>query len=367
MLVRFLPALLLLPLLQIAAGCPTAAADEKAEARAERVAAVLKELRSSDPASVARAAFEAGGLYRSKEALLPTLVTAASRLPWTTARHGRRVVKHLFDALIRLDGTLPMEVLERYDASPYTSTEVLILAARSGEAAHPLLRRVLSRALRDGKTDAAGIAAGNLLATAGDAQLAPLVLPHVRPRVYLSVRDQDDWEGRSIGIGAGTACARCTTPEGFPRAVWYTLSLSGLAWQRSLVAKGPVNSVWYRRHEAKSRAYFGCTQDRNLDATAIGLGWIATLLGTTPEQLPVTSRYFRAHRWESREGFVAYVAGVRGEVRRAIDALLDTMVRGKLLASGQRREARIAVHFEVEDRRHDRRVPLPKVEAPAGR
>lgn len=359
------PTLLLVPILGVLACQPVVRADDAADRRAVRVEELRRDLRSDAPATVARSAFEAAGLYRSRSELVPDLLDALQRDTWAHAARSTRVIKHLLDALIQLDADVPMTEIERHEELIHTRTEAVILAARTGEAAHPLLRRVLRRTIDRGEIDVAGIAAGNLLAAAKDAHLAALLLPHLQPTVLVTVRDHDRMEGRGgsrVIVGVCTSCARCAIPEGFPTAVWYELSFRGRDWQPSLVAKGCVESVWHVRNVDEREQSFRCHSPRKRNATALGLGWAATLLGIPPGDLALEPRSHRSHRWRSPEVYATWVTGLRASIQRDAAALLDRLCEGGLLTREDRRRSAVEPLFQIEDEREDRTLPLPEVQ-----
>jgi len=359
---RSLLACIVATLVGVCISAPAAVGDERADRRAKRVEALRRDLRSDEPEAVAQAAFEAGGLYRSRTALIPNLLTALKHDKRSEASHGSRVVKHLLDALIRLDAKVPMAVLRPLEEPVDTATEALVLATRNGRAADPLLRRAVKRAIDGREIGVAGIAAGNLLAAAKDKHLCPLFLPHLRPSVSITVFDHDRLGGGSTSVGSCTGCARCKIPKGFPPAVWYELSFAGRDRQRSLVAKGAVESVWYVRHEESRREFFGCHSRRERDATRVGFGWIATMLGVRLEDLQLKPRLYRSHRWSTPDAYRTHVRDVRAEIQREAGVVLDRLVKARLLTVEDRRSVVIDPIFEIKDDRDDRGVPLPGVE-----
>ena len=201
-----------------------------------------------------------------------------------------------------------------------------------------------------------------LLAAARDKHLAALFLPHVRPTVRVTVFDHPRFIGGSFAGSHSVGCAMCTIPGGFPPAVWYDLSLSGLDWQRSHVARGVVKSVWYVRHEERRRKYFRCSGSRRRDATDVGLGWSATLLGIPLADLKLKPRYYRSHRWSSSDAYRDHVGSVRAEIRREAGVLLDRLMEAQWVTADDRRKVVIEPAFEIKDFRDDQRTPLPKVE-----
>jgi hypothetical protein len=360
---RRLLAVALTALLGVCIPAREALGDEQGEDRSERIEALRRDLRSDEPATVARAAFEAGALPRSRATLVPSLIEALKGESRSEASRGGRVVKHLLDALIQLDAEVPVALLEAHDRAIYTRKEVLILASRCGAAAHPLLRSALQRAINDREIGIAGVAAGNLLASARDDALAALVLPYVRPTALVAVSDHDRLEGSGRMRGLVCAsCARCTIPDGFPPAVWYVLSFSGPGSGRSLVAKGAVASVWHVREVAERREYFGCsTRAGDRDLTKVGLGWVATLLGIRPEELQLKPRYYKGHRWSTPAAYASFVRTVRAGIQRDAQVVLDKLLTAGLLARVDRKWLVGEPRFEINDDRNDRRVSLPQV------
>jgi hypothetical protein len=340
---------------------PAATGDERSERRARRVEALRAELRSGDPSAVARAAFAAGGLYRSRSDLVPSLLHALQRITGSETPDDARVVKHLLDALIRLDARVATSLLEAHELPVTTSTEALILAVRNGEPAYPLLRRTVERSVHGPEIEIAGVAAGNLLAAAGDRHLLALMLPYVRPRIDVTVFDHHRARGETVGSPLVTGCAWSETPEDHPPAVWYELSFHGCDWQPSLLARGAVESVWWVRREERRGESFACLSTRRRDATGVGLGWVATLLGVGIEELPLKPSYRETRRWRGPGTYTAFVQDVHAGVLRDGEALLDRLLGAGLLTPEDRRILILEPRFVIEDARYDRTDPLPPI------
>jgi hypothetical protein len=337
------------PTLATIVGAPVSAvAGEDAEARTE---ALRRELRSRDAATVAWAAYAAGREGRS--ALVPDLLRCFEERPHSI------VIGHLLDALIRLDGTVPMKLLTRHQGRGMTS--VFILALRNGEEAFPFLRQILPRSIDDQRIRAIGVAAGNVLAAAKDPAMAALFLRRIEPMVSVTVVDHDRPVEGGIAFGPGHGDGVYEAAEGFPPAVWYELDFAKSERLESrLLVEGPTTDVWYSRWEnASKRFIIGDLSDHG-DVTQIGLGWVASLLGVDREDLPLRSDYyFGRHKWTEMTAYLVFLEEHRRVVRRDGDALLDRLLTAGLLTADDRRDVNIQPRFHVNDQRDRQDEPLP--------
>lgn len=341
--------------------CAPAWADGDADTAAERLAKLRRDLTSDKPAIVAHAAYAAS--EEGLRDLAPDLIRTLTTRPAPEGREAWLVVKHLLDALICLDATVPMKVLRRFEDDLRTS--VLILAVRNGEHAYPLLRKTLQRSVRGTDIRASGVAAGNLLAAARDRVVVPFALGLVRTTVSITVVDH-----YRIYVGGGTSAFSthgdgwCTVPASFPPYVWYELRFRQVARGKArLLAKGPVQDVCYDRWVNTRKRFIIGDLSSTGRGNDIARGWLAVFLGVKPEQLPLKERYYGRHQWRDAETYLAFARARLSEVNRHADDLMDRLVRASVLGVHERKSIRIEPSVEVRDRRDDRSVPLPKVQA----
>jgi len=302
----------------------------------------LDQLASENTGDRAWGAFRAGEL--GVQEAVPVLRRALAR---------GDIRSHALDALIRLDARLDWQELEPHLAQ--YPAQVFILLARRPEANRDGLRALV----RDPSGDLLWLGACNLLATLKDEALAGLLLAGLELELELSVVDGgSSLCGGGGGSGSGgRGCMRVLVTPGRAPAVFYRL-VEKQGPDARPIAPG-LHPIWYERIVLQKSGGLSAPARRRRDRHALRLDYVAQLLDTVPERLPVRRQRYAHVSWTDAESCRADVAAARRELEKDHARLVARLQERGLLPESAEIAPKIVV--TVHDRRGDRSVPLPEL------
>ena len=324
--------------------------------RSRQVALIRPLLASGDDRQVAWGATWAREL--SLTDLVPDLVALVRDEAQDDEAVGYYGMLAVFDALIHLDAMIEGEALRpflerRHGFGHDHKAAAIVLAVRSGNP-HTLLE-LFDVLDRDGKSWEEGwLALGNVLASSGVAGFAMRLVQGIEIDVEITVRDPGRHGGGSRDLGIGSGDGRLPECEGYPRIWRYDLTERPRTGDL-LLADGP-RPIFLRRREAQRG--FGSTR-RTPDRTRDRLAWIAGLVGTQVDELPLERRYGRTVAWSTPEAYLASVRGLQVQIASDFAQTVQRLVATGHLAAHEAEALRPRMHLEVRDKREDPSVPLP--------
>ena len=272
---------------------------------------------------------------------------AAGGEEWAAVR------RSALDALIRLDAEAPAEwLLPLYQFAP---DEAVILLARDPARN----ARALLTLFADETPDARWVALGNLLAEARAAGFAACLLAGLEVRASVFVHDSEGDRGYNGGGGDGCGVGRGgvdTTPEGFPPAGRYALT-SHPARGVVVVARGR-HMVYYVR-SVPGGGYVSdasCSVPRD----SYRVGYVADLLGTTAQDLPLQARPFHAVVCRDAQGCRRALAELRDETARDYAVVVGQLLGAGLLDTAEAAGLSPDLTLNLYDQRDARSFPLPE-------
>lgn len=301
-----------------------------------------------------------GAWYAGRDAMtffVPDLIAVASRHVngGTLAERAARDIA--LDALIQLRARVPADFVARLllEDEP---TSALILAARI-EGAHDALLDFV-RARPEGGEE--WFAAANLLLSRNQAGFARVLVDKLALDINVYVSD----DGGTSGVGGmdtsiGCGAAGQGDPALPPWAV-YTLTTAARP-DVAILATGPV-SVYYERHlspagmlpSAGSTSIHGPSSEQRLQ-------YVAALMGTGENDLPVRGRRPREIKWRDQPSLDAAIRSFRDDTRRGFIALVKDLVEADLIPKEEAADIEPVIRVTVHDVRTGRSTPLT---TPAG-
>jgi len=273
-----------------------------ADAMEQRVVAGL--FASADPGRRAWGAYLAGNYQQTRFVpQLRRLLTAADP----------DVRRQALDALIRLDADVPAN--ELLPLWPAHRAPVLILLARAPGQNRVALRSLLNEEI----IGTEWVAVHNLLVSIKAPGLAMELLSHMTVRVTVLVCDAGGRCG-SYGAGGGGGVSNCGGVgyrPGFPPLYHYTLTSTPARGDR-LLAPGR-HPIHYRRR--RNPSHNGGIVDRE----RYRLEYLAQLLDTQPEKLPLRRSSIRSIDWPGADRYPAAIEAVREEMAAQFAALVQML------------------------------------------
>lgn len=254
------------------------------------------------------------------------------------------------DSLIRLKAEVPSD--ELLLLWPTHRTPVLILLARAAKENQEVLRS-LSKGELDPKE---WVAVYNLLVSNKAPGVAADLLSELKVRVTVTVRDGPE-VGPGYGGGIGGVAARCGGPgfrPGFPPLHLYVLA--DYALPGDVVLAPGRHPIYYRRQETGSDSYGAI--DRNL----YRYDYLADLLMTQPEYLPLRPEVSRIVTWKGADEYLAELEAARQQVEASFQSLVRVLRDRDLATSRETDGLKPQVEFNVIDRRANPQPSLPAAE-----
>lgn len=262
------------------------------------------------------------------------------------------VLRAELDALIRLDARLGAEDLALVARVGSVRTQALVLGARDAK-----LHANAIEAMRAGSRNEERIAIDNLLAAGAPARLVALLLPDAR--VCITVRVVDEGRGSSGGSHmSGIGCGSLKAPEGFPPTVLYELR-RGAAKDMPVFADGP-QPIAYAREVHGEREFGIGGRSEGLDAEEHALRLLRWIAKDPDPRSVLAAHVDVAHTWKDRQHYINEVSVAIDARRKAWHALVDELVRTKLLDPKQV-PTKDPIDVVVEDHRENTSVDLPSL------
>jgi len=373
---RLLPAALALVLLL---GAPPGALRADEPASPDDVNEALRDLQrrqadlvrtllaSGDDRSVAWGATWAREL--SLTAVEPELVALLREKVLDPDRVGYYGMLAVLDALIHLGTRLDAEALvpfvERHRGRGGDHEAAAVILAVGSEDPHARLAVFDVLDADDGSWEEAWVALGNVLRAAGTSGFAARLLGGLEVEVVLTVTDHEriSGRGRSRTLFGGSGDGRLPPHEGYPPIFRHGLTFHPRPGD-VLLADGarPV----YRTRRPAARG-FGTSRGSQYRVRS-RFEWIAQILGTSPEDLPLDQSRYATVRWTDLPAFHADVEIQHRAVDDAFDDLVRLLDQHGAVTPAEVRGLKPSVRFYVLDVRDDKSVPLPEIgDAPTER
>lgn len=297
----------------------------------------------------------AWGAWETAEAgareLVPDLVSALRRTLGARVDDATPfVLRAELDALIRLDARLSAEDLARVTQVGSVRTQALVLAARD-----TTLHANAIEAMRVGSRNEERIAIDNLLAAGVPARLVALLLPDARVRITVRVFDEGGGSGGGSHM-SGTGCGSLKAPEGFPPTVIYSLR-RGAAKDVPVFADGP-QPIAYAREVHGEREFGVGGRSEGLDDAEHALRLLRWVAKDPDPKSFLAAQVDVRHAWKDRQHYINEVSVAIEARTKAWRALVDELVRRKLLDAKQV-PAKDPIDVVVEDHRENQSVALP--------
>jgi hypothetical protein len=319
---------------------------------------ILALLQSERPVDVAWGAYRAGEGKLGDAA--PLLVDRLRPHPeresveWSYARWA------VMDALIRLEATVPGDLLLHHANGKGWRKAVILLAAdpiANRAELLTLFRRARPEHLWNGL-----VAIGNLLGKVRAPGFAGELLSRIPFELRLTVRDPEDrmlgGGARRIGVGRGDGLVRL--PDGFPPYAHYHLWTGRVGGE--LLAHGPHPVYWTRREFPRGGLITGVDGAR-LESRTCSMEWLAGLLDrpVTKETLPETLS--RTIRWRDPEDYLERATAARDALLAPWRELVVECLRAGLVTREEARSLRPRLEVVVSDKRAEPRESLPELPA----
>ncbi len=301
----------------------------------QRVVAGL--LASPDPAKQAWGAHLAGNYGQSK--FVPDL----RRL--LAATHPDVQLQAL-DALIRLNADVPSgELLLVW---PTHRTPVLILLARVFTENQEVLRSMAKEYLGPMEW----VAICNLLVSNKAPGVASDLLSDLKVHITVTIHDA----GKSPGYGCGgsaavSMCGGTGNRPGFPPLYCYVLA--DHAQPGDVVLAPGRHPIYYRRQQT------GSTSFNSIDRNVYRFDYLADLLLTQPESLPLQPEVSRTVTWKGADEYLAELEAERQQANAGFQSLVRMLKERDLATSRETDGLKPAVGLTVIDQRANRQPPLP--------
>lgn len=251
------------------------------------------------------------------------------------------------DALIRLNAEVPSD--ELLLIWPTHRTPVLILLARAAQENLEVLRSLTKEEL-DPKE---WVAVYNLLVSNKAPGIAAELVGALKVRVTVTVRDSAE-VGPGYGAGEGGSIASCGGigfRPGFPPLHLYVLA--DRAQPGDVVLAPGRHPIHYRRQQTGSSSY------SSIDRNAYRYDYLADLLMTQPEYLPLRREVSRAVDWKGADEYLAELQAARQQVEADFQSLVRKLKERDLVTSRETDGLKPKVDFEIFDGRANQQPPLP--------
>lgn len=302
----------------------------------QRVVAGL--LASPDPAQQAWGAHLSGNYGQSK--FVPDLRQLLA------ATHPDVQLQAL-DALIRLNADVPSD--ELLLLWPAHRTPVLILLARAFTENQEVLRSLTKQDL-DPKE---WVAVYNLLVSSKAPGVAADLLADLKVQITVTVHDAPNagpGEGGSMGGGV-SRCGGIGFRPGFPPL--YVYVLADHAQPGDVVLAPGRHPICYRRQQNPSDS------SSSINRNAYRFDYLADLLLTQPENLPLRPQVTRAVVWKGAGDYLAELEAARQQASSGFQSLVRMLKERDLATSGETDGLKPQVELTVIDQRANQQPPLP--------
>jgi hypothetical protein len=320
-------------------------------------AEIMARLRSDVPKEAAWAAYLAGRERIS--GAVPLLLQVLRPDPARTANEWRLVDRAVLDALIRLDATVPADLLQARLGRRF-ARQAVILMARDVKRNRAHLMGLFDRWEDDGRNLWIGtVGIGNLLARARTPGLAGRVLPWIEMSLTLSVHDEG-----TIGVGGGAGGPfpgrghrRFEVPEGFPPTVTYDFVPPGEGGQ-TVLADGafPVHVL---RREWTGTKVVTSERIHHVERGKCARAWIAALSRVKAEKLGLPGRGSRAGHYRGDAEFLAWARECHDDVIERYWRIVGELLEDGLLGFEEASRLEPKLTLTVVDCREVKSPALP--------
>ncbi|MEO6596744.1 MAG: hypothetical protein ABIP94_18510 [Planctomycetota bacterium] len=313
-------------------------------------------LRAKDLTAVAWGAYLAGR-YRL-EPTVPALRAKLSELVSLPREPRAFAALAIIDALVQTRAIVPQAELEWFAES--LRVPVWILLARDLEA-HRQFFLSHYQTLDDDKHWIDWLAAGNLLAGVKDLDFTKDLLKALRLEIAIVVRDPGDdeyAEGDSSWTCCACICGSIDVPEAYPPIALYSLTTVRRPGDM-LFAKGPP-AVFVQRVERGERIV-GCGDYDSYsegDHQSMRLAWLAQMLATSPESLPLDLAPSHVVDWHGPDAYLTTLRELRVAATLQFERLVDRCVTAELIPRESAADLTPHIEFRVHDARKQASPPL---------
>ncbi len=260
----------------------------------------------------------------------------------------------VLDSLIQMQAGVPFDTAIRL--YPEFPAQAMILIANSRSEDMSALLPIFQTAENRG----AWLTAGNLLVDRRAPGFAAAVFSGMAVHAYIYVTD-----GLSVGISSGGGFGGSLFSE--PRAGWpeignYVLSACG-ATQSMILADG-VHPAYYQRvvnNLYHSESDSPCI---NTDLDKIRADYLATLLSSGPDHVPVPSQVTRSITWTNGEGYLSELTQFIADQQTLFASAARRLASAGLMTESEASSSRPALEITVADIRQAKLPPLPNLPAP---
>jgi|HubBroStandDraft_1064217.scaffolds.fasta_scaffold118221_1 hypothetical protein len=253
------------------------------------------------------------------------------------------------DTLIQLNAQVPLSDLEPLvDRFP---TDVLILAARSGDDATALLLKLLDRQ----HNREAFVAVGNLLTPRRVPGFAAAAMKEFCQRATVYVYNP----GQPRGAGGAFAGDSFREPDP-SRTEWPETGSYRLVES----AKPMPHAVSFIREASQGYVDHGfdfSSEDSGNNSCLRAEQFLATYLDTQPSQLPIRSQAKLDLNWTTDQAFEASVRGFIAEQRQRYAVLAAQLAARGYLTADQASKARLNLRISADNMREHDWTPLPDI------
>jgi hypothetical protein len=179
------------------------------------------------------------------------------------------------------------------------------------------------------------------------------LLRDLRVRIHVSVSDNSVSGAGGAGGGGVIGCGGPGHRPNFPPVYWNVLNNQGTRGD-ILLAPGP-HPIYYRRTQSPSRSF------SMIDRDEYRIEYMAHLLSSAPERLPLKAQDYFAVQWQGSDHFLAIIAEARSKAQLAFQAVIRQLHDRKLVSARQTEGMKIGITWEIRDIREDRSTPLPAI------
>jgi hypothetical protein len=174
-------------------------------------------------------------------------------------------------------------------------------------------------------------------------------------KVHISVTIYDaSGPGPGYGSSMGSGLSGCGGPgfrPGFPPLYLYVLA--DRAQAGDVVLAPGRHPIYYRRQQT------GSTSSSSIDRNVYRYDYLADLLMTQPEYLPLQREVWRTVTWKGADEYLAELDAARQEANAGFQSLVRMLKEHDLATSRETDGLKPAVELTVIDQRVNQQPPLP--------
>jgi hypothetical protein len=225
---------------------------------------------------------------------------------------------------------------------------VLILLARAFKENQEVLRSLTKQDM-DPKE---WVAVYNLLVWNKAPGVAAELLADLTVHITVTVYDASGpGPGHGGSGGSGSRCGGIGFRPGFPPLYLYVLA--DRAQPGDVVLAPGRHPIYYRRQQTCSTSY------SSIDRNVYRYDYLADLLLTQPEYLPLRPEVSRTVAWKGADEYLAELEAARQQANAGFESLVRMLKERDLATSRETDGLRPRVEFTVSDQRANQQPPLP--------